>query len=272
MSTLVDPRGGRRGRTFRGMWSVRLSAACALSCAGCAAAAPAPSHHVAATPTTTPTTTVRFVAPPIVFYGTKYGSVQIHVRLNRPLHHTVGEPHDYADEPSSLSIPGTYQDGPPGLEVDALRPTCYDQLVFQSEGEPALKAGDPVPVTLDLGHGRRVTATATVQIPDDDHDANPTKALGCPRAPDTHVCHGEVYPEHFDEISVTLATGTSCATARAVMQSVARWVSDRCWEHLCLSKHRMNRGFRCDAALSGEAAWDIVCTHGKAVVRGFAAD
>ena len=125
-------------------------------------------------------------------------------------------------------------------------------------------------MTLDLGHGQRVTATATAQrldagagYPDGE------KLLGCPRLPDTHVCHSEVVPAHFDEISVMSATGTSCATARAVMQSVARWISDRCYEHLCVSKHRINRGFRCDAGLKGEASWDIICDRGNAEVRGW---
>ena len=58
------------------------------------------------------------------------------------------------------------------------------------------------------------------------------------------------------------------------MQSVARWVSDRCYEHLCVSKHRINRGFRCDAYFDnggeGFPAWQIECTKGRARVTAFA--
>ena len=108
------------------MWSARLIAGCALALTACSAAAPAPSHRVAAKPTPTPApakpTTVRFVAPPLVFYSPKYGNVDVWVRLNRPLHHNVGEPHEYDDAASSLSVPGAHQDGPPGIEHDALRP------------------------------------------------------------------------------------------------------------------------------------------------------
>ena len=57
------------------------------------------------------------------------------------------------------------------------------------------------------------------------------------------------------------------------MRSAGRWAnSGRCYETLCSGKHRMNRGYRCDAELIGEAAWQITCTRGDRIVRGFAAD
>ena len=57
------------------------------------------------------------------------------------------------------------------------------------------------------------------------------------------------------------------------MRSAGRWAdSGRCYETLCAPKHRMNRGYRCDAELVGEAAWQITCTRGERIVRGFTAD
>ena len=61
---------------------------------------------------------------------------------------------------------------------------------------------------------------------------------------------------------------TSSATAHEVMTSVGRWANpEACRSNLCVRKHRMNRGFRCDAAFSnrgeGPDAWDIECVRGR---------
>ena len=105
-------------------------------------------------------------------------------------------------------------------------------------------------------------------------DAQALRRLHCPSDHGaTRRCKGVEDATGLGGIDVRSATNTSCATARAVMRSAGRWAnSGRCYETLCAGKHRMNRGYWCDAELIGEAAWQITCTRGDRIVRGFAAD
>ncbi len=67
--------------------------------------------------------------------------------------------------------------------------------------------------------------------------------------------------------------GATCATAKRVMDAVARWArSARCFKDLCVSEHRISAGFRCTVAKVGEADWIITCRRGRQVVRGSGSD
>ena len=206
----------------------------------------------------------RFVKPPLVVVSPG-GSVEAWVRLNRPLHDNEGALADDPGQDAEIEIPGTTRDIP-GLYRDDLHPTCYGQDL-----DGHVRDGDPVKVTLVLGHDERITARvrARAWTP----GRNPLRVLGCPSDHGaTRRCRDEARARDFDGIEAKSATHVSCRAARAVMGSVGRWASHRCNETLCAGAHRLNHGFRCTVDLVGEAAWQITCVHGRRIVRGFAAD
>ncbi len=217
--------------------------------------------------------TLQFERPPLVLAKPDGDSLEITVRLNRPLRLNVGHPQEHRGYPASLEAAGGRHDIP-GLWRDAVRPTCYSEDLYVGR---TFAPGEPVEVTLMLSKTQRLTATVPVTIIDRSESSSGRKRLGCPsRAPGqprTRRCHGRAAAKAFGVIGVASATGTSCRTATAVMRSVGKWASSsRCYRDLCVRRNRMNRGYRCDAALSGEAAWEIVCRRGKRVVTGHASE
>ncbi|WP_157592533.1 hypothetical protein [Solirubrobacter soli] len=241
-------------------WLVVLAACGVL--AGCGG-----SEYVEeAAPTRAPT--LHFVKLPLVLTS-KGNGVSVWFRLNRPLGDNEGALGEHPDYAASIEIDGTTPDIPL-LYRDDLHPTCYGQFL---DGDVTI--GQDVNVGLRLGPDERIVATATVQEETGaSGDAQAVRRLRCPSDHGaTRRCKGVVDGRYIFGIDVRSATNTSCRTARAVMRSAGRWAdSRRCYETLCAGKHRMNRGYRCDAELVGEAAWQITCTRGDKIVRGFTAD
>ncbi|WP_147448053.1 hypothetical protein [Solirubrobacter pauli] len=255
------------------MRGIRVASVLALSvtigaCGSVESAAPA-----AATATPDPAG-LRFVKPPVVVYAPEWGSVDVWVRLNRPLRSAVGHPGELDDTPASLEVAGGLHDVP-GLLATFRRPTCYSESLYLPEKAEPLQAGQPVEVALVLSEQHRVTGTATVQIAGDGAQPRPVRELGCPSqrpgAPPTRRCDG-VVGSHSVSIGLVSATGTSCRRAREVLTSVSRWASSRCFEDLCVARHRRNRGYRCEVGRTGEADWDISCRRGRAEVRGYTSE
>ena len=121
----------------------------------------------------------------------------------------------------------------------------------------------------------RITGTARVQTTESANvDEEALRQLGCPADSATRLCGDNwISDRHGMGILVRSATNASCRRAQAVMRSVNRWASSyRCYEKLCVTGHRMNRGFRCDVELVGEAAWQITCVRGDRIVRGYTAE
>jgi hypothetical protein len=204
----------------------------------------------------------QFVAAPLVFTS-HGGGVHVWFRLDRPLRDNEGALREYGRFEATVAIPGTVEDIP-GLYRDDLYPTCYSQYL---DGD--VPPGQDVSLALVLSRTVRLTATVQAQLSDSPNlDGEVRALLGCPVDSATRRCGGST-----GAISVRSATKTSCRRARAVMRSVNRWAnSGRCYEKLCVTGHRMNRGFRCDVELIGEAAWQITCVRGKRIVRGYTAD
>jgi hypothetical protein len=242
-------------------WTILLAACGAL--AACADGTARP--RVARTPAPTPE--LHFVNPPVVALDGA-GGVIVWVRLSRPFRDNEGLLGEPPNVPAEIRIPGTQRDIP-GLYRDDLRPTCYGQFLYGD-----LEGGDPAKVALVLGDER---LTATVPARDWEGtraiDERALRRLGCPGdGGATRRCHGNA-PGRYLGIGLQSATNASCRTARAVMRSAGRWVdSSRCYETLCVRKHRMNGGYRCSVDLTGEAAWQITCTRGDRVVRGSTAE
>lgn len=254
------------------MRGTRVASVLALSvtigaCGSVESAAPA-----AATATPDPAG-LRFVKPPVVVYAPEWGSVAVWVRLNRPLRSAVGPPGELDDTPASLEVAGALHDVP-GLLATPRRPTCYSENLHLPEKAGPLQPGQQVEVALVLSEQHRVTGTATVQVGDGARP-RPVRELGCPSqlpgAPRTRRCDGTVGTGYVT-IGVLSATGTSCRRARDVLTSVSRWASSRCFEDLCVARHRRNRGYRCEVGRTGEADWDIVCRRGRAQVRGYTSE
>jgi hypothetical protein len=211
---------------------------------------------------------LRLVQPPLVVYHPSSRSMDVWVRLNRPLRHNIGHAGDYAGHRASLKVAGTNDDFMFGLERQHLRPTCYGEDLVLNEGQPELVDGQPLEVTLrlDATHGLTGTATVTVQesLPD------PQAALSCPASRRSQRCSGDAHGEY--QISLISTAGVSCARGRDVMRSVARWASGLCYRDLCAHRHHRNRGFGCSIALAGEAFWNVVCRRGKQEVFGYTAE
>ena len=203
----------------------------------------------------------RFVKPPLVVVRPG-GSVDVWVRLNRPLHDNEGRLGDDPGQDAEIEIPGTTRDIP-GLYRDDLHPTCYGQSF-----DGHIKDGELVEVTLVLSPHERISLTVRARSYRD-----PLRGLHCPSDHGaTRRCRGEARARDFDGIEAKSATNASCRAALAVMRSVGRWASHRCDETLCAGAHPLNHGFRCTVDLVGEAAWQITCVRGRRTVRGFAAD
>jgi hypothetical protein len=211
---------------------------------------------------------LRFVKPPLVV-PSRWGAVEVWVRLNRPLRDNEGSLGEYPGWPAAIEMPGTTPDIP-GLHRDDLRPTCFRQTLYGDIAD-----GEQVSVALVLSRSERITATVRAQVwkSAGNFYARILRRLGCPIDRATRRCRGLIQGRHYLEIGAQSATNASCRTARAVMRSVGRWAdSQRCYKTLCARKHRMNRGFRCSVDLTGEAAWQITCVRGRRIVRGFTAE
>jgi hypothetical protein len=209
---------------------------------------------------------LRMVEPPVAVYHEKDGYLDVWVRLNRPIKRTDITPDQNGDRVISLAA----LDAEPifGASADVRFPTCYSDL-FEVGDVPV---GKPIEVELKLGPGPSLKAAATVQRLT--HETHPARQLGCPRDPDGHICSGKVSAEYVT-ILLETAYDTSCDAALAVMTSVGHWANPHhCQYRLCVSKHRMNRGFRCDAYFDnggeGPPAWQIECERGRARVTAFA--
>lgn len=247
----------------------RLLAACtvAITFAACAAQAP---PKASPQPAAQAVGSLRFVKPPLVLYNAEQQTLVVWVRLNRSLRHNVGHPAEFANYGASLEAAGGEHDIP-GMEYSPLRPTCYSEWLWLGESPPQLTDGQQIEVSLKLSDTQNLTATGTVKV-SDDPTPHVEEQLDCPRARHTRECHSRVDGKHLT-IGLATATYTSCRVAREVMERVGRWAdSGACYEHLCASGHRLNRGFRCVAALNGEASWDIVCRKGRAEVRAYTAE
>jgi hypothetical protein len=209
----------------------------------------------------------QFVLPPLVYASSK-GSLDVWVRLDRPLRDNEGALAEYPPWGAGIEVPGAQEDIP-GLARDDVHPTCYSQHLYGD-----IEPGEDVTVTLVLSETVRITATARAQASEPPHYGQEgLRQMDCPADSATLRCSGTVTATHLLGIGVRSATNTSCRRARAVMRSVGRWAnSTRCYEKLCVTGHRMNRGFRCDAELVGEAAWQITCVRGKRVVRGYTSE
>ena len=236
---------------------VIVFAACGVLLAACGDAEPV---RVAQPPS------LHFVKPPLVLAGDGNG-VMVWVRLNRPLSDNEGALGERPGFEAGIEIPRTTPDIP-GLYRDDLHPTCYAQYL-----DGTIADGEQVDLALVLGPDERIAATVRAQRTDHS-EARSLKRLGCPSDRGaTRRCRGSVPARRVGGIGVRSATNASCRTARAVLRSVGRWAdSGRCYRTLCARRHRSNRGFRCDAELVGEAAWQITCTRGQRIVRGFTAD
>ncbi|MDA0181966.1 hypothetical protein OJ997_16805 [Solirubrobacter phytolaccae] len=251
---------------------VRLAACCAaLVIVGACGAESRP--RPAAAPTATPDPSgLRFVKPPLVTFHAGDDSVSITARLNRGLRHNLGHPGEVADTPVVLDVPTAEHDYLVGMDRDPVRPTCYRETVGV---DTPLVDGQPIEVSLVLDEQRRVTTTATLRELADGESIRPERELGCPNRepglPSVHRCDDDA-PGLYS-IWMVSARGTSCRRAAAVMRAAERDAPSGgdCYEDLCL-RGQEYRGYRCRAALSGEAYWDIVCSRGEAEVRGNAAD
>jgi hypothetical protein len=211
--------------------------------------------------------TLQMVKPPVAVYHEKDGYVELSVRLNRPIEDSDLVP----DEGGAryASIEALQGESLFGATADVRFPTCYSDAVLVGS-VPA--AGTHITVELKLGPGQSMKADAVFQH--FTHDTHPVLQLGCPRDPDGHVCSGKIDAKYLT-IEPETAYATSCGVARKVMTSVGRWANPhRCAFQLCVSKHRMNRGFRCDAYFhnggEGPPAWRIECTKDRAVVTAYA--
>jgi hypothetical protein len=250
----------------------RLLTACsvvvALAACGRHGQTPEKSSPAAGTPSTASTPlpsvgTLRLVKPPVAVYNDKDDYLGVWVRLNRPIKRSDVT----GDYVSVEALKGESVFG--SATADIRFPTCYSDGLYVG---PAPATGKRIAVELRLGPHRSLKATATVQHLT--HDTHPARQLGCPRDPDGHICPGKISTKSLT-IRPETAYRTSCAVAREVMTSVGRWANPhRCRWQLCVTKHRVNRGFRCDAYFDnggeGPPAWQIECKKGRAEVTAFA--
>jgi hypothetical protein len=249
-----------------GLLAVVALAATLAACGG--EAARSASRRPAPTATPLPSVgSLRMVKPPVVIYHDAAGYLDVWVRLNRPIKESDLIPDSYGDRGAfllALEAEPRY-----GAAADVRFPTCYSETLEVGD-VPA--AGTPIDVELTLGPGQGMRAKARLRYAT--HDTHPAHQLGCPRDRDGHVCSGTVRGKRLAiELGTTYAT--SCATAREVMTSVGRWANpEACRSNLCVRKHRMNRGFRCDAVFSnggeGPDAWDIECERGRERITAYA--
>jgi hypothetical protein len=210
----------------------------------------------------------RFVRPPIVQFDGQW--FEATVRVNRPL------PGGNAVA-AYIDITGAAQDVP-GLQRALGVRRCYSQMNALVDEHSPPRAGSTVRVTLTVqGRPEHVLRARVpverVRLLGDRTHAAAVRRLGCPRAPPERRCDGEAAGGAMTIWTDAAAGGATCATARRVMNAVARWASSsRCFQDLCVSEHRMNAGFRCTVAKVGEADWIITCRRGRQMVRGSSAD
>jgi hypothetical protein len=254
----------------------RLLAACsvAVTLAACGGHAPATGKASSAAGTPSPTATplpsvgsLRMVKPPVAIYHDEDAYLDVWVRVNRPIKASDISPDEYGDR--IVSLAALEGESLFGASADVRFPTCYSDAI---DVGAAPATGKRIAVELKLGPKQSLKATATVQHLT--HDTHPARQLGCPRDLDGHICPGKVSTEYLT-IRLETAYATSCDTAREVMTSVGRWANPRrCHYQLCVTKHRMNRGFRCDAYFDnggeGPPAWQIECKKGRAEITAYA--
>ena len=216
----------------------------------------------------------------MVLYHPHWGTIDVWVRLNRPLKERAGWPVGLRNYRPTLEAAGARHDTP-GLRQSVLYPTCYVESLYFDRGAPEPVRGQRVEVELKLDATHRLAAAAAVQVrshPDAEQQ------LGCPRrgSPAGRACHGSIpsafYPGEGDDamylaIGADIATGTSCGVALDVIKSAggrANFGAD-CYEDLCVDQNEIAHGFRC-TVVSGDALWDIRCRNGHMEVRGYAAE
>jgi hypothetical protein len=209
----------------------------------------------------------QFVGPPLVLTSPGSG-LAVWVRLDRPLRDNEGALGEYPPWGAGIEIHGAREDIP-GMSRPDRYPTCYSQHL-----DGRFEPGEDVAVALVLSETVRITGTARVQLWESaNREKEAVRQLGCPADSATRLCGAPISDRHGMGIWVSSATNASCRRARAVMRSVSRWANSlRCYEKLCVTGHRMNRGFRCDVDIVGEAAWQITCVRGNRIVRGFTAE
>jgi len=238
-----------------------LICAAALLFSACGAQAAAPPK-----PTPLPTAgSLRVVKAPIVVFYEQDGYVLVHWRFNRPLRAS-----DTSDELGfpSMTLDSLGSDLDDEIEADVSRPTCYWSFVEVGDAPVGQQTG----VKINLAPGRTLQLTGTI-VREEDHP-HPEQELGCPRDPEGHSCGGTIRARHLT-IRLGSAYGTSCATARRVFGRFGTWVNpEHCKWRLCVQRHRMNAGFRCDAWFDnggeGFPAWTIECHKGRSKVTAYA--
>ena len=234
--TWVGSPGSRAGPSFLGMFRLPATCAVAITFAACGATAAPPK------PASQAVGSLRLMKPPLLLYHDKDAYLSVWVRLNRPIKSSDIRPDENGDRVASLEALDAEHIG--GMEPNVRYPTCYE--VALDVGEPPA-VGQPVEVELKLGPAQTITATGTMQRYTS--DAHPERQLGCPRDPNGHLCRGDVTGTHLT-ISLWTAYRTSCRVTRAVMESVGVWADPRrCPCQLCVTRHRMNHGYRCEVAL-----------------------
>jgi hypothetical protein len=245
---------------------LRLLAACSVAVALAACGANTGVARSVSSPAAAPVPSLRMVKPPLAIYHEKDGYVELWVRLNRPIKDSDVGPDANGDRVTTIeALEGESMFG---ASADVRFPTCYSDAV-EVGAVPA--SGKPVEVELKLGTAPSLKGTAHLQR--FTRDIHPARRLACPRDPYGHVCAGKIDGKYLT-IEPETAYGTSCAVARQVMASVGRWANPhRCFQ-LCVSRHRMNRGYRCDAHFhnggEGPPAWEIECAKGRAKVTAYA--
>jgi hypothetical protein len=249
---------------------LRLLAACsvAVTLVACGGRTPVARNVSSATATPLPSSgSLRMMKPPVAVYHDKEAYLELWVRLNRPIMDSDISPNDYGDR--IVTIEALQGESMFGASADVRFPTCYSDAV---DPGPAPAAGKRITVELKLGPKQSLKAIATVQH--FGHDTHPARQLRCPRDPDGHFCSGKIHAKYLT-IELETAYAASCRVAREVMTSVGRWANPHhCQFRLCVSKHRMNRRFRCDAYFhnggEGPPAWQIECKRGRAEVTAYA--
>jgi hypothetical protein len=248
---------------------LRLPAALTVTLTLAACGGHTPTPRMAASPTPLPSVgSLRMVKPPVAVYNDQDGYLGVWVRLNRPIERSDITSGDYGDRIVSLAaLQGESVFG--SATADVRFPSCYSDGLYVGAA-PA--TGKRIEVELKLGAKRSMKATATVQH--GTHDTHPARQLGCPRDPDGHICPGTISAKHLT-IRLETAYAAPCDVAREVMTSVGRWANPHwCQYQLCVTRHRMNRGFRCNAYFDnggeGPPAWQIECEKGRAKVTAFA--
>lgn len=235
-----------------------------LLAGGCGQAAPTPTG-AASTGPAAPPDAISFGRPPIVVL-TRAGVMTTAVRT------TTALPASGLGISATLDTTGADPNRGSELERIPGYRRCYANEA-PVKADLRLRPGQLVTVELRTEDGvvtrARVPLRSATSASTATRRLGAARALGCVRGPREQRCTGSVAGNGL-QIAIDRAFGgASCATARAVLGQVATWVDDgRCFEDLCVKRHRLNRGFRCTVAKVGEADWTITCRRGKQSVRG----